>query len=73
MVTTVGRLKRSKRGKGVQVSGESCVNDAFENLGNEVEIGNGTVAGQVIGGKIVLFNDRSDYGLFERLREATTG
>ncbi len=32
------------------MSGESCVNDAFENLGNEVEIGNGTVAGQVVGG-----------------------
>jgi len=50
MVTTVGRLERSKRGKGVQVSGESCVNNAFQNLGNEVEIGDGTVAGQVVGG-----------------------
>ena len=50
MVTTVGGLERSNRRKGVQVSGESCVNNAFQNLGNEVEIGDGTVAGQVVGG-----------------------
>lgn len=41
----VGRLEGRQRGEGVEVSGNSIVDDTFDYFGNEIEIGYGTVAG----------------------------
>jgi hypothetical protein len=49
MVATVRRLERGGRGIGAEVRRKSRVDDAFKYLGDEVEVGDGTVAGKIIG------------------------
>jgi hypothetical protein len=45
------------------------VDNAFEDLGNKIEVGNWTIAGEVIGRKVVLLEDGSDESVFEGGRE----
>ena len=50
MEATVSGLKGSDGGEGVEVRGEASFYDAFKNLGDEVKVGYGTIAGQVVRG-----------------------
>ena len=41
------------------------MDNAFKDLGNEIEVRNWTIAGEVIGRKVVLLKDGSNESMFE--------
>src|SRR6267154_1940603 len=69
MELAIGRLKRRKRRKGVKVIDKAGVDDALENFGNEIEVGDRAVAGEIINRKRVFFVKGSDNGVFEGIRK----
>jgi hypothetical protein len=48
MKMTIGRLKRSEGWKAVGVRGESSVNNSFKDFGDEVQVGDRSVAGEIV-------------------------
>lgn len=48
----------------------SGVNDTFKDLGNKIEVRDGTVAGKVINGKVMFFEKWADSSGFKRMRES---
>jgi hypothetical protein len=66
-------LEGSDRFEGVEMSGESGVDDAFEDFGNEVEVRDWPVTGQFVGWKVILFKFWRDQTMFERGREGFLG
>src|SRR6267154_308610 len=73
MELAIGRLKRRKRRKGVKVIDKAGVDDALENFGNEIEVGDRAVAGEIINRKRVFFVKGSDNGMFEGMRKGGFG
>src|SRR6267154_733862 len=69
MKLAIGRLKRGKRRKGVEVIDKTSVDDALEDFGNEIEVRDGAVAGEVINRKRVFFVKGSDNSMFEGIRK----
>ena len=69
MKLAIGRLKRGKRRKGVEVIDKAGVDDALEDFGNEIEVRDGAVAGEVINRKRVFFVKGSDNSMFEGIRK----
>src|SRR6267154_392447 len=69
MELAIGILKRGKRRKGVKVIDKASVDDAFENFGNEIEVRDRTVAGEIINRKRVFLVKGSDNGMFEGMRK----
>ena len=64
-------LKGGKGRKGRKVSSESGVDYALNDLRYEVEVGNRTVTGEIVGRQVVFFEQRRDERMFELLREGT--
>src|SRR6267154_1820452 len=65
MELAIGRLKRGKRRKGVEVIDKASVNDALEDFGNEIGVRDRAVAGEIINRKRVFLVKGSDNGMFE--------
>src|SRR6267154_521290 len=65
MELAIGRLKRGKRRKGVKVIDKASVNDALVDFGNEIEVRDRAVAGEIINRKRVFLVKGSDNGMFE--------
>src|SRR6267154_889771 len=73
MELAIGRLKRGKRRKGVEVIDNASVNDALEDYGNEIEVRDRAVAGEIINRKRVFLVKGSDNGMFEGMRKGGFG
>src|SRR6267154_2040231 len=73
MEIAIGRLKRGKRRKGVEVIDKASVNDALEDFGNEIEVRDRAVAGEIINRKRVFVVKGSDNGMFEGMRKGGFG
>src|SRR6267154_1438597 len=48
MELAIGRLKRGKRRKRVEMVDKASVDDALEDFGNKIKVGNRVVAGEII-------------------------
>ena len=48
MKFTIGRLKRTERGKRIKMIGEASINDTFKDLRDEIKVSNWTIARQVV-------------------------
>ena len=70
MELAIGRLKRGKRRKGAKVIDKASVDDALENFGNEIQVRDRAVAGEIISRKRVFFVKGSDNGVFEGIRKS---
>src|SRR6267154_2770150 len=73
MELAIGRLKRGKRRKGVEVIDKASVNDALEDFGNEIEVRDRAVAGEIINRKRVFLVKGSDNGMSEGMRKGGFG
>src|SRR6267154_2419385 len=60
MKLAIGRLKRGKRRKRVEMVDKASVDDAFKDFGNKIKVGNRAVAGEIIDRKGVFFVEGSD-------------
>ena len=69
MEFAIGRLKREKRRKRVEMVNKASVDDALKDFGNKIEVINGAVAGEIINRKRVFFVEGSDNGMLEGMRK----
>src|SRR6267154_686073 len=69
MELAIGRLKRGKRRKRVKMVDKASVDDALEDFGNKIKIGNRAVAGEIIDRKGVFFVEGSDNSMLEGKRK----
>src|SRR6267154_3248550 len=69
MELAIGRLKSGNRRKGVEVIDKASVNDALEDFGNEIEVRDRAVAGEIINTKRVFLVKGSDNDMFEGMRK----
>src|SRR6267154_4099457 len=69
MELAIGRLKRGKRRKGVEVIDKASVNGALEDFGNETEARDRAAAGEIINRKRVFLVKGSENGMFEGMRK----
>ena len=52
---------------------ETFVDDSFNDFRDEVEVGDGSIAGKVVRREIMLFEKRVDKGMLERFWEVAFG
>ena len=65
MVGAKGRLKGGNGGEGVEVLKELLGDDSLKDFGEEVEVGNWTEVGQIVGGQGRFFEKGGYCGVLE--------
>ena len=69
MVLSVGRLKRAEERIGSEVSSKPRLDNTFSKFGEEREVRDGTIVGQILFVNGRLFEERTDNGVLEGRRE----
>ena len=68
VVFAIGRLERTEKIVGGKMDVELVENNLLKQLGQEGEIGDGSVVFEFIWIKVVFFEERTDDGRFEDIR-----
>ena len=73
MKFSVGRLKRTNGGKGLEVFGDAGINYPLKDFRYEVQVGYRTITCKIIGRKRKKFQKRFNHNMFKEIRKNTFG